>query len=166
MMRSVLALLFSVLALVGCDRQGRPVEEFGLDKLSKGVSTEAEVRLVMGEPDRVRTDTSGTRILEYPKGPEGVRTWFFLIGGDGKLVDYRQVLTEQTFAKISAGMTQEEVRDILGRPRTVVQFKRKNEEVWDWRYLSGTVPRFFNVHFDMDSRRVTGTSSTNASEYQ
>ncbi|WP_328804684.1 outer membrane protein assembly factor BamE domain-containing protein [Noviherbaspirillum galbum] len=164
-MRRLLTLLFSLLALVGCDRQGRPVEEFGLDKLAKGVSTESEVRMVMGEPDHVRTDPQGAKILEYPKGPEGARTWFFLIGSDGKLVDYQQVLNEKNFARITQGMTQEEVRDLLGRPRSVVQFKRKNEEVWDWRYLSGTEPRLFNVHFDIDTRRVTGTSSLDANNY-
>lgn len=155
--RYLLLLAASVLAL-GCDRQGRPIEEFGLDKLEKGISTEGDVRIVMGEPDTVREE-DGMRILEYPKGPEGARTWFFYIGRSGKLQDYKQVLTEENFARIRPGMSKEEVRSMLGRPRSVMQFKLKNEEVWDWRYLSNGAVRLFNVHFDMATGKVSGTSS-------
>lgn len=159
--RYLLLLATSLLALA-CDRQGRPIEEFGLEKLEKGISTEGDVRVVMGEPDTVWEEKDGTRTLEYPKGPEGARTWFFYIGRDGKLQDYRQVLTDENFARIRAGMSKDEVRHMLGRPRTVMQFKLKNEEVWDWRYLSNHETRFFNVHFDITSGKVTRTSSSDA----
>jgi outer membrane protein assembly factor BamE (lipoprotein component of BamABCDE complex) len=151
----------AVLAL-GCDRNGNPIEEFGLDKLNKGVSTEADVRSVMGQPDSVR-EADGGRILEYPKGPEGVRTWMFRIGVDGKLMDYQQVLTDDNFDKIHAGMTREEVRNLLGRPRSVVPFKRKNEEVWDWKYQHAHEQRLFNVHFDMETGKVVRMSMSEIS---
>jgi outer membrane protein assembly factor BamE (lipoprotein component of BamABCDE complex) len=159
--------LLVVLALLSfaCDKQGRPIQEFGLDKLEKGVSSEGDVRAVMGQPDTVRQLPDGKRVLEYPKGPSGVRTWMFTIGGDGKLLDYRQVLMEENFARIQTGMSKEEVRDLLGRPRSVVPFPLKNEEVWDWRYLEGTRERFFNVHFDMSSGKVVRTSSQDARDY-
>jgi outer membrane protein assembly factor BamE (lipoprotein component of BamABCDE complex) len=162
-----LILLLAGLLLFGCDKQGRPIEEFGLDKLERGVSTEGDVRSVMGQPEIVREEESGERTLEYPKGPEGVRTWFFTIGKDGKLRDYKQVLTEENFARIKPGLSKDEVRRMLGKPRSVVQFKLKNEEVWDWRYLDRQMqtPRFFNVHFDMTSGKVTGTSSSDATNY-
>ena len=160
-MRYLLLLGASLLSLA-CDRQGRPVEEFGLDKLAKGISTEGDVRGVMGKPDIVLEEKDGTRTLEYPKGPKGVRTWFFYIGQDGKLQDYRQVLTDENFARIHAGMSKDEVRRMLGRPRTVMQFKLKNEEVWDWRYLSNGEMRFFNVHFDIATGKVVRTSSSDA----
>ncbi|HJV85373.1 MAG TPA: outer membrane protein assembly factor BamE [Noviherbaspirillum sp.] len=159
---SALALIAACVFLFGCDRQGRPIEEFGLDKLERGVSTEGDVRNVMGKPDTVRDEEDGSRTLEYPRGPEGVRTWFFSIDRSGKLKDFRQVLTEENFARIKPGLSKEEVRRMLGRPRSVVQFKLKNEEVWDWRYQSWEGARFFNVHFDMTSGKVTGTSSSDA----
>ncbi|HJV81410.1 MAG TPA: hypothetical protein VJ651_11300 [Noviherbaspirillum sp.] len=138
-----------------------------MDKLERGVSTEGDVRNVMGQPEIVREEESGERTLEYPKGPEGVRTWFFTIGTDGKLRDYKQVLIEENFARVKAGLSKDEVRRMLGKPRSVVQFKLKNEEVWDWRYLDRSMqtPRFFNVHFDMTSGKVTGTSSSDATNY-
>jgi outer membrane protein assembly factor BamE (lipoprotein component of BamABCDE complex) len=163
-LRIVMLALFVLLA-AGCDRQGRPVEEFGLDKLEKGISSESDVRMVMGKPETVWEEEDGTRALQYPKGPEGVRTWEFVIDKSGLLKDYRQLLTQDTFARIKPGMTRDEVRRLLGKPRTVVQYKLKNEEAWDWRYQVGTEPRFFNVHFDITSGRVTGTSSQDARNY-
>ena len=79
----------------------------------------------------------------------------------GKLIDDTQVLTEDNFAGIRVGMEREQVRRMLGKPRTVVTFGRKNEEVWDWRYLeSNNTSRFFNVHFDIGTGKVTRTSSS------
>jgi outer membrane protein assembly factor BamE (lipoprotein component of BamABCDE complex) len=159
--------LFAVLALLtgllgfGCDREGHPVQEFGLEKLARGVSTEADVRMVMGQPETVWEEEDGSRVLEYPRGPEGYRTWMFNIDSRGKLIDWRQALTPQNFAAIHPGMSRDEVRRLLGKPRSVAEFALKNEEVWDWRYLDATQkPQLFNVHFDRGTGRVTGTSAS------
>ena len=46
-------------------------------------------------------------------------------------------------------------------PGLKAEFTRKNEEVWDWRYLDATQKtRMFNVHFDRATGRVTGTSAS------
>lgn len=162
-MRKLLVLCLSLLGLLfsaACDREGRPLGELGLDRLAPGVSGESDVRLVMGEPDTVFEEDDGTRILEYPKGPEGARTWMFRIGSDGRLQEYHQALTEENFARVKPGMSKGEVRWLLGRPRTVVPFKHLGEEVWDWRYFSSNPStRLFNVHFDMGSGRVKRTST-------
>ncbi|WP_050466147.1 outer membrane protein assembly factor BamE domain-containing protein [Herbaspirillum chlorophenolicum] len=150
--------LVAAVAMFGCDSNGNPIEEFGLDKLQKGVSTEADVRGVMGQPDTVWEDGNGARTLEYPKGPEGIRTWMFAIGASGTLIDYRQVLTQENFDTIRPGMSADEVRRMLGRPRSVVQFVRKNEEVWDWKYRYVHEDRLFNVHFDIGTKQVVRTS--------
>lgn len=163
-MKRLLAAAFALacaLALGACDRNGNPIQEFGLDKLAKGVSTESDVRGVMGQPNTVWEQDDGARTLEYPKGPEGARTWMFDIDRDGKLKDYRQVLSEANFGTIRPGMSRDEVRRMLGRPKSVAEYRLKNEEVWDWRYLDPTnTPRFFNVHFDKATGRVTQTSSS------
>jgi len=159
-----IALLLAA-TLAACDKQGRPIEEFGLDKLAKGISSEGDVRTVMGQPETVWEEEDGTRALQYPKGPEGARTWEFIIDKSGKLQEYRQLLTPENFARIKPGMSKDDIRRMLGKPRTVVQFKRKNEEVWDWRYLETGSQRLFNVHFDMDTGKVTQTSSSEAMNY-
>lgn len=167
MLKQTAAIVLAVLVagLAGCDRQGRPVEEFGLDKLARGVSSEGDVRNVMGQPETVWEEDDGTRALQYPKGPEGVRTWEFTIDKSGKLKDYRQLLTPENFARVRQGMSRDEVRRMLGKPRSIAQYKLKNEEVWDWRYQDTTMPRLFNVHFDMTSGKVAGTSSSDALNY-
>jgi outer membrane protein assembly factor BamE (lipoprotein component of BamABCDE complex) len=156
----LLAALGCAVLLLGCDREGKPIEQFGLDKLARGVSTEAEVRVVMGPPDSVREEQDGRRTLEYPKGPFGHRTWMFEIGKDGKLVDYRQVLTDDNFAKVRTGMDREEVRVLLGKPRSVVPLQLQKEEVWEWLYLQGNSPRLFYVHFDINTGKVKRTTAS------
>ena len=142
------------LLMLGCNA-GRPIEDYGIEKLTRGVSTEADVRQAMGEPDTIQDGTGGARIFEYPKGPEGHKTWMVALDAAGIVQDWRQVLSDETFALIHPGMTREEVRRLLGRQRTIVTFPLKNEEVWDWRYFAdGNNERFFNVHFDRDSGRV------------
>lgn len=150
--------LVAAVAMFGCDRNGNPIEEFGLDKLQKGISTEAQVREVMGKPDTIWETDAGARTLEYPKGPEGIRTWMFDISPSGIMTDYKQVLTDDNLNTIKPGMTRDEVRRKFGRPRSVMQFPRKNEEVWDWKYRYVHEDQLFNVHFDMTSGLVTRTS--------
>lgn len=145
------------LLMFGCN--GRVIEDFGLEKLIKGVSSEAEVRSAMGEPAMIWPEDNGARTLEYPKGPAGHRTFMVNLDAQGVFQTYTQVLTPENFATIEAGMNRDQVRRKLGKPRTIVKFALKNEEVWDWRYLEGpATERFFNVHFDIDSGKVTRTS--------
>ena len=146
-----------------CDREGRPVQEFGLDKLAPGISSEGDVRNAMGQPETTWEDEDGTRILEYPKGPEGARTWIFTIGPQGKLTQFHQALTSENFARIRPGISRDAVRRLLGKPRTVVRFDRMHEEVWDYRFLDNQERRLFNVHTDQESGKVTRTSSSEAS---
>ena len=160
-----LGALVAAMAMLGCDRHGNPVEELGLDKLQKGISSEADVRAVMGAPDTVWDDGGGARTLEYPKGPEGVRTWMFAIGASGILRDYAQVLTQAHFDTIVPGMSADQVRRQLGRPRSVMRFERKNEEVWDWKYRHVHEDRLFNVHIDLTTRNVVRTSISEISGY-
>jgi outer membrane protein assembly factor BamE (lipoprotein component of BamABCDE complex) len=160
LIRALVALICAI-ALAACDQQGRPIEEIGLEKLTKGMSTESDVRMIMGQPGTVWEEENGTRSLEYPKGPEGHRTWFFDIGKDGKLKDYRQALTPENFAGIKPGMSMDAVRRILGKPRKETQFTLKKEVVWDWLYLERVdFPRLFHVHFDIATNKVMGTSSS------
>ncbi len=53
-------------------------------------------------------------------------------------------------------MRKEEVQKMLGKPRTVVKFTRKNEGVWNWRYIQSDASQAsFNFHMDVTSRLVT-----------
>jgi outer membrane protein assembly factor BamE (lipoprotein component of BamABCDE complex) len=162
----IVAVLGTSLALAGCDdRQGelavQKLKEFFnavkpdallLKGLTPGVTTEAEIRDQMGKPDTERTFTDGSKRLEYPRGPQGLNTYMVDIGPDGKLQAITQVLTADNFAKIRPGMSEDEVRRLLGKPGEVAVYPLKPETVWSWKWREGGVTQegFFNVHFDVN----------------
>jgi outer membrane protein assembly factor BamE (lipoprotein component of BamABCDE complex) len=73
------------------------------------------------------------------------------LGPDNVMRALRQVLTEDSFAKIRPGMHQDEVRKLIGKPGQTTPFPNLQEEVWSWRFeQSHGNPWFFNVHFAAD----------------
>ncbi|HTR05403.1 MAG TPA: hypothetical protein VMJ11_01800 [Paraburkholderia sp.] len=130
-----------------------------LKGLTPGVSTLAQVREQMGNPETERVFDDGSRRLEYPRGPQGLKTWMIDIGPNGRLVAITQALTAENFAKIRIGMSEDEVRRLLGKPGQVAGYRLKKETVWSWKWLEGgvTLEGYFNVHFGPDGR-VTTTS--------
>jgi outer membrane protein assembly factor BamE (lipoprotein component of BamABCDE complex) len=130
-----------------------------LKNLTPGVTTEAEIRNQMGEPDSTRTFTDGSKRLEYPRGPAGTTTYMVDIDAAGKFVAVTQALTAANIAKIRPGMTMDEVRRILGKPTTIAEYPLKKERVWSWHWLEDGVNRdaMFNAHFGPDGI-VTTTS--------
>lgn len=138
----VLPALLLALALAGCDPQR-------VDKLEEGVATEVQVRQQFGDPVTVTVLPDGSRVLDYPRQPEGWTNYVIRIGADGKMSSLRQLLNEDNFARIKPGMTQQAVRDALGRPAKTQRFDLKQQEVWDWRFkLHGQESHLFSVTFD------------------
>lgn len=131
-----------------------------LPKLKPGWTRTQEVEDLSGAADddlarsRRRADLG-----EYPRTPNGVVNYMLDFGPDGVLRAVRQVLTAENLARVTPGMTREQIRRLLGQPAHVYEFSLKREEVWDWRRedVPGTVS-YFNVHFDLQGR-VTHTSS-------
>ncbi len=138
--------------LVGCD-QNR------IGKLQAGVSTEADVRAQFGEPAAVYPEAGGSRTLEYPRQPEGTTNYMITISAAGTMTALRQVLTPESFARITPGMSAEAVRRALGRPARVQRYALKHQEDWDWHWLDGQEHRLFTVSFDADAR-VVGTQTS------
>ena len=124
-------------------------ESLLLKGLTTGVSTEAEIREQMGRPETERDYASGAKRLEYPRGPAGVHTFMVDIGPDGRLKAITQVLTAASFAKIHAGLSEDEVRQLLGKPTEIAVFPLKPETVWSWHWEEGGAngDAYFNVHF-------------------
>ena len=76
------------------------------------------------------------------------------------LIERKNVLNSAHFAKIQAGMSEEEVLRVIGPPYPAwtVYFKARDELVWEWRYCDDwNEPARFNVLFDGSSRRVRST---------
>jgi outer membrane protein assembly factor BamE (lipoprotein component of BamABCDE complex) len=129
-----------------------------IEKLEEGVSTEADVRKQFGDPASVATRADGTRVLEYPRQPEGWTNYEIRIGPDGKMSSLRQLLTDANFAKVRPGMKKAEVLETLGRAAKSQFYENKREEVWEWRYQSGPESRLFSVIFDLNGE-VTGSGT-------
>ncbi|MBF6631982.1 MAG: outer membrane protein assembly factor BamE [Comamonas sp.] len=122
------AVATSFLTLVGCDQQK-------IQGLEEGLSTEIDVRKAFGEPETIWPEPDGGRTLEYPRQPMGHRNYMITIGSDGVMTALRQVLTPHAFAQIQPGMTQEQVRRMLGKPSKRMTYNLKQETDWDWNWI-------------------------------
>ena len=109
----------------------------------------------VGAPGTVWKRTDGSEVWEYPLGPYGVQTFMITVGPDQAVREVQQVLREEYFSRVHAGMSRDEVRRLLGKPRDIWYFPARDEEVWFWRYFEVNY-RFFNVLFD----RTAGTVRT------
>lgn len=116
--------------------------------LRPGVSTEAEVRSVMGAP-ALEFDSPDGRRLAYPHGPLGTQTFMADVGADGVLRAVSQVLNDDTFQRIRAGMTRDEILRTIGPPGNTLGFKRTGHVAWDYRYRdTWGYQAIFSVTFD------------------
>ncbi|MET1115709.1 MAG: outer membrane protein assembly factor BamE [Comamonas sp.] len=143
---SALAAVFGLFALAGCDPQR-------VRELEEDVSTEVDVRDRFGEPENIWQEADGARTFEYNRQPAGHQNYMITIGPDGRMRALRQVVAAHVFDQVRAGMTQQEVRRMLGKPAKRTQYERKRETDWDWRYVEPpTTEMVFTVTFDPDGR--------------
>lgn len=143
--------LLAAVGLTACDY-------FAVKELRPGVSTGFEVRERMGAPTMEWRNVDGTLTWEFSRQPEGAVNYMVVVGPDNLLREIRQVLTDENFARVERGMSEDNIRRLLGRPATRTPLALKKEVVWDWRYDAGPGRRMrFNVHFGADGR-VLGTS--------
>ena len=160
MRRFVWTTLLAATLLPGCDQQR-------IDKLEEGVATEADVRRQFGEPAMVVEHADGSKLLEYPRQPEGSTNYAIEIGSDGKMSSLRQLLHPANFARVQPGMAQDEVRRLLGKPAKVWNFPTKPDETtWDWRFQDGQQRKIFSVIFDGEQRVQSSHSADDTQQAQ
>lgn len=90
----------------------------------------AEARQSFGGSSEYALANGGTR-LEFRRGRE---TYMLDFDAAGRLFAIHQVLTPDTFATITSGMTQEEVLARLGRPTFVFPVGWQQLQVWNYRF--------------------------------
>jgi len=145
----LLALMFgALLSLLGCDRT---------NELRPGISTTAEIIDKLGRPT-MEWQEGADKVWEYPFTPEGTRNYMLTIGPGGVLKAMEQVLTPENFARVQPGMTQEQIRRLLGKPASMQFFALKQEEVWEWKEQTAQpgADMRFNVYFN-NTGQVTHT---------
>jgi hypothetical protein len=74
----------------------------------------------------------------------------------GRVLRWRQVLDEPTFAQVRTGDSREAVLQRLGRPSERWGGGRQGGEVWSYRYDTPLICQWFQVSLD-DRGHVTGT---------
>jgi len=128
--------------------------------LAPGAARLADVHALMGPPALRWEDADGSVQLAYPHGPFGFETFMVKLGPDGRLQSIANVLNEETFARIRAGMTKVEVLRLIGPPdySRSAYFKARDELAWDWRFreVYGNAARFI-VLFDATAGTVRST---------
>jgi SmpA / OmlA family len=118
-----------------------------------------EVETQMGAPANVWKNADGSEVWEYPRGPFGVETYMVTLGSDRAVREVRQVLSEEYISKLQAGMSREEVRRLVGRPRYVGFSDRTDEEIWSWRYRDWKVRNMdLYVQFDRPTGKLKRVS--------
>ena len=145
-MRLLVTLMAALALLAGCD-QAR------IAKLEEGLATEADVRQQFGEPVQITERADGSRVLEYPRQPEGWTNYRITIGSDGKMSSLRQLLHADNFAQVQPGQTQDQVRERLGRPAAMQDWALKNEHEWTWHFRpDANHSKVFSVIFGTDGK--------------
>ena len=138
---ATMSLLAALLSLIGCDSQRQA-------QLQAGVSSEAEVRAAFGAPDAEYAEPDGSRLLSYPRQPEGRTNLMVVIGPTGQYHETHQVLQPAWFSRIQPGMSQEQVLRTLGRPARRQPYPLKQAVEWEWYWLDGQAEMEFMVSFN------------------
>src|SRR5258706_188701 len=112
-----------------------------------------QVQAKLGTPETVRKNADGSEVWEYPQGPLGVETYMVTLGPDRAVREIRQVLNDENISKLHVGMSRDEVRRLLGKPRDIGFSGLNDEEIWSWRYLEGGVR---NMELYVQFNRATG----------
>ena len=131
-----------------------------LNEIWPGITTAAEVKARMGEPGFIHHDNDGTAIWEYSRQPQGVQCYMIAFDGKDVVTRMDQVLNDANYARITDGLSKDDVRRILGAPATKVVFNNLREEIWEWRIegVPSTEETYFAVHFDTGHGAVKKTS--------
>ncbi len=133
-----------------------------LPNLQPGVASEADATTMAGKPAHVWQNPDGTRTVEYSQQPSyGDIAYMVNVDASGKVLKVEKINVEENAKRINVGMTHEQVRRLLGTPRTIVNYGFSGEEVWDWNlpFNPNDEPRVrLNVHFK--GGKVIRTSRT------
>jgi len=92
-----------------------------------------QVQSKFGAPGTVWKNLDGSEVWEYPLGPLGVQTFMITMGSNQAVREVRQVLSPEYLDKVRPGMSRDEVRRLIGKPREIDFFPARDEEVWTWR---------------------------------
>lgn len=114
-------------------------------------SPQSAVSDTFGKPTETHQLADGTLRWIYSKQPYGYDVYAADFDGSGKLIAFRQMLTEAEIYKAQPNAwTKRDVLERWGMPREPIQYyPLMKREAWSYRmYLPGYVPAHFSAYFD------------------
>jgi hypothetical protein len=103
------------------------------------------------KPTAEYTFSNGFTRLEFNQGKQ---TFMLDFDPSGKLADTQQVLTEDYFATIKPGQTEEWVHERIGTPVRIFPIGWQNAHVLNYRFAEGNCV-WFQVTISNETRQVT-----------
>jgi outer membrane protein assembly factor BamE (lipoprotein component of BamABCDE complex) len=116
--------------------------------------TESEVLSVGGKPALEHKMPGGETAWDYTLQPSGYFTWRVLFGRDGRVSEVRNLTTYENSLKLAPGMTEAEVRGIMGPTFIREAYWTGNYSV-GYRYMDDATFMILTVLMSKDGR-VTG----------
>lgn len=142
-------LALAALAFAGC-----ATHPFAPTRVPAGAPRE-EVLRIMGPPTATYAMPDGHERLEYNRMPFGKRTFMIDLDGAGRVAHWENVLDENHFAAIQAGMDAHEVLRLIGPPSwTWHYFRPKPANTWLYRFETIQRCTLFEVSFDAATGKV------------
>jgi outer membrane protein assembly factor BamE (lipoprotein component of BamABCDE complex) len=122
----------------------------------------AEVAAAAGEPSAVGKLADGNAYWDYSRQPYYTDRVTF--GPDERVVEVRNILTEQNFESLQAGMTLEQVVATVG-PAYVYNKYANGTTVWTYRYQDVGIYKLLHVAMGPDGRMVRYDTEWNPDVY-
>ena len=136
-------LLTGALIIGGCAGYGPSKDFIGL--------TRSEIIERLGAPNPVPADLGSAARLDFPRGPYGKHTYAVYFDAQGIATSYRQLLTDEDFAKIVPGLDESEVVDLIGISKSRFGLARDRGYVWSYRYVT-PLCQWFQVEFTAEKK--------------
>lgn len=112
----------------------------------------------LGQPNPMPPDLESARRLDFPRGPFGKHTYSVYFDERGKVSGFRQLLSEENFAKVVPGMDAGEVVSLIGISKDKFMLARNRGYVWNYRYET-PLCFWFQIEFTLEDKvRSTGYS--------
>ncbi len=127
---------------------------FSINNIREG-DTRESVEAHIGAPSAVYTMADGHARLEYHRLSLGLQTYMIDFDALGRVAHVDQVLDENHFLKIQAGMSEGEVLSLIGPPNGYGHFSRPVEAT-TWIYRFETIQKciVFQLPFDVHTHRT------------
>jgi hypothetical protein len=126
--------------------------------LPKPGASAAEIRAEFGAPTAIHPAAGRKEIWEYAGKPSPYQTYFLVFSKNRRLETIRQVINDETFGKVKAGMTLAQIRGLLGTPWRITDWDDDADsniaDMLEYRGQDAGGTYKFHIEFDKRGRVV------------